>query len=110
MAFEDGVVLAKLFSHLRTKDQIDSFLGAYQELRQPRMNTVHSREVGIVHYMTMPPCDFQQARDDGMRSKRDAGVNVLDADGDLEESPEWIEIKVCFFPFSPVHGLMPTLS
>lgn len=96
MAFEDGVVLAKLFSHLRKKDQIDSFLCAYQDLRQPRINSVYGREVGIIQYMTMPPCDFQQARDDTMRSKRDAGMNVLDAVGDMDESPEWAEIKEIF--------------
>lgn len=96
MAVEDGAVLAKLFSHLRSADQIESFLWAFQDLRQPRINLVYGREVGIIQYMTMPPCEFQAGRDQEMRAKRDAGINVLDALGDMEETPQWQEIKEIF--------------
>ncbi|OBZ72561.1 3-hydroxybenzoate 6-hydroxylase 1 [Grifola frondosa] len=51
MAIEDGAVLAKLFSHLIKEDQIESFLYAFQELRQARTATVRATEFGNVFYM-----------------------------------------------------------
>lgn len=96
LTVEDGAVLAKLFSHLHSKDQIKSFLWAFQDLRQPRCAAVHSKEAGIIHYMTAEPGEFQCARDDMMRAKHQAGVGILDATGDLEEPPEWVDIKEVF--------------
>ncbi len=46
--------------------------------------------------MTAEPGEFQSARDDMMRAKQQAGVGILDATGDLEETPEWVEIKEVF--------------
>ncbi|KAJ8517068.1 hypothetical protein ONZ45_g5690 [Pleurotus djamor] len=96
LTIEDGAVLAKLFSHLRSEDQIGSFLWAFEELRQPRCSSVISGECGVVQFMTMPPGDFQEGRDAGMRAKRDAGLSPLSATSDAEETPEWVEIKEVF--------------
>lgn len=96
MTVEDGAVLAKLFSHLRTEDQIGSFLWAFQDLRQPRCASVLAKEHGIIYYMTMPPGEHQEYRDASMRAKRDAGLNILQASDDLGESPEWAEVKEVF--------------
>ncbi|KAF4597197.1 hypothetical protein EYR40_007648 [Pleurotus pulmonarius] len=96
LAIEDGAVLAKLFSHLRSEDQIGSFLWAFEELRQQRCSSVIMNECGIVQYMTLPPGEFQQGRDQTMRAKRDAGLNALQASDDSEETPEWAEIKEVF--------------
>jgi salicylate hydroxylase len=96
MTVEDGAVLAKLFSHLRSEDQIGNFLYAFQELRQPRCSMVLKKEIGDIAFMTMPPGEVQQYRDKIMRAKRDAGLDVLDAGGDMEEAPQWAEIKEVF--------------
>ncbi|KAL0945526.1 hypothetical protein HGRIS_001008 [Hohenbuehelia grisea] len=96
MTIEDGAVLAKLFSHLRSEDQISSFLYAFEELRQPRCTAVITKEVGIIHYMTMPPCEMQEFRDQSMRAKRDAGLNALQSTDDMAETQEWAEIKEVF--------------
>ncbi|KAG6836368.1 hypothetical protein H0H93_008729 [Arthromyces matolae] len=96
MTIEDAAVLGKLFSHLRHRDQITNFLWAFQDLRQPRCDSVMTKEAGIVMYMTMPPGQAQQQRDDTMRAKRDAGIGILEASDDIEESPEWVEIKEVF--------------
>ncbi|KAF5379818.1 hypothetical protein D9615_005791 [Tricholomella constricta] len=96
LTVEDAAVLAKLFSHLRTEDQIGSFLWAFQDLRQPRCNAVMAKEAGIMYYMTMPPGEQQQLRDETMRAKRDAGIGILQASDEAEESPEWAEIKEVF--------------
>ncbi|KAF9459027.1 hypothetical protein BDZ94DRAFT_1062733 [Collybia nuda] len=96
MAVEDGAVLAKLFSHLRTKDQISSFLWAFQDLRQPRCNSVVTKELRIIHFMTMPPGERQESRDSSMRAKRDAGIGILQAYDNHDEPREWTEIKEVF--------------
>ncbi|RXW19363.1 hypothetical protein EST38_g6500 [Candolleomyces aberdarensis] len=96
MALEDGAVLAKLFSHLRTEDQIETLLYAFQDLRQPHCQKVSSKELHDINFMCMPPGEMQEGRDNVMRGKRDAGLNVLDASGDQEEQAEWAEIKDVF--------------
>jgi salicylate hydroxylase len=96
LAVEDGAVLATLFSHLRTEDQISSFLWAFQDLRQPRCDAVLAKENGVVYFMTMPPGDHQEMRDNSMRAKRDAGLGILQGSDEYEESPEWVEIKEIF--------------
>lgn len=78
MAVEDGAVLAKLFSHLRSEDQIPSFLYAFQELRQPRLSYVRASETGNLFFMTMPAGEQTDIRDEEFRAKQRAGINVLD--------------------------------
>ncbi|KAG6915954.1 hypothetical protein DXG01_009176 [Tephrocybe rancida] len=96
MAIEDGAVLAKLFSHLRTEDQISSFLYAFETLRQPRCAAVCTKEFGDIYFMSMPPGEHQEGRDAHFRGRRDRGLNVLDADSAEEETPQWTEIKEVF--------------
>ncbi|KAG5342352.1 hypothetical protein C0989_002825 [Termitomyces sp. Mn162] len=97
MTIEDAAVLAKLFSHLRQRDQITTFLWAFQELRQPRCDSVTTKEAGIILCMTMEQSEVQQQRDDVMRAKRDMGKGILGGDGeDSPESPEWVEVKDVF--------------
>lgn len=96
MAVEDGAVLATLFSHLRNEDQINSFLYAFVDLRQQRCEQAIRKEFEDINYMALPPGEFQEYRDQTMRSKRDAGLSALDAVGDLELNPQWEEIKSIF--------------
>ena len=96
LSVEDGAVLATLFSHLRTEDQIGNFLWAFQDLRQPRCDSVTAKENGILYYMTMPPGEHQEMRDNSMRAKRDAGLGILQASEEQEESPQWVELKEIF--------------
>ncbi|TFK50180.1 FAD/NAD(P)-binding domain-containing protein [Heliocybe sulcata] len=95
MGVEDAAVLAKLFSHLRSEDQIRNFLYAFQDLRQKRCSDVLKQEMGNLLFMTMPPGSMQEARDQSMTQKHEAGLNVLgsDADGATEQ---WEEIKEIF--------------
>ncbi|KAM5538702.1 hypothetical protein V8D89_007731 [Ganoderma adspersum] len=93
MAVEDGAVLAKLFSHISEERQIESFLYAFQELRQERVKAVRQGEFGSVLYMTAAG-EMAAARDAGMRAKAAAGKNVLEGDGDAESI--WEEYRVVF--------------
>ncbi|KAJ7112834.1 hypothetical protein C8R43DRAFT_133554 [Mycena crocata] len=96
MAIEDGAVLARLFTHLRTRDQIGQFLWAFQEIRQPRCAAATESETNIMHYSCMARGEAQEARDEGLRAKIAAGVEVLQAGADQEELPVWREVKEIF--------------
>ncbi|KAJ7146797.1 hypothetical protein C8R44DRAFT_691229 [Mycena epipterygia] len=93
MAVEDGAVLARLFTHLRSRDQINQFLWAFQEIRQPRCAAATESETNIMYFTCMPTGEDQQARDDGLRAKTAAGIEAFKAAGDQEETPEWEEAK-----------------
>ena len=71
MAVEDAVVLGALFSHLRTLDQIPSFLSAYEELRQRRCGLVFAADMGNAKMVAMPDGPMATARDDDMRRRKD---------------------------------------
>ncbi|EJF57123.1 FAD/NAD(P)-binding domain-containing protein [Dichomitus squalens LYAD-421 SS1] len=95
MAIEDGAVLAKLFSHLSEERQIESFLYAFQELRQERADTVRHGEFASVMYMTADG-ELATTRDENMRRKAAAGRNVLDGEGDCDAASKWEEYRVIF--------------
>ncbi|KAK7034888.1 6-hydroxynicotinate 3-monooxygenase [Favolaschia claudopus] len=90
---EDAAVLAKLFSHLATDSQITDFLYVFQELRQTRAQAVLTSETRVIHYMGMPNCPDQEARDRAMQAKHKAGVHLFSGE---DESAEWAEIKTVF--------------
>jgi salicylate hydroxylase len=99
MAFEDAVVLGRLFSHLKRDDQIALFLCAYEELRQKRCSQVASDEIAQLVYSTLPPGEHQEARDADLKSKERAGRNVLeppDDDDDETTAEYWEKAKFLF--------------
>jgi salicylate hydroxylase len=99
LSLEDGAVLAKLFSHLCSEDQIPSFLYAFQDLRIPRCSAVSTSELGNMVFMTFPPGDHQAGRDMMLRAKDAAGLNDLTPDEDDESdinSERWEQVKYMF--------------
>ena len=94
MAVEDGAVLAKLFSHLTEERQIESFLYAFQDLRQARTREVRASEFGNAFFMAMPDCEASRQRDAGMRQLGEQGVNVLEGEG--EASGAFEEVRTIF--------------
>lgn len=98
MSVEDASVLAKLFSHLRSYDQIPSFLYAFQDLRQARVEKIRNLDMANIYFMTMPPSDMTEARDKAMRAKYDAGQNVLGGDDEDPDgnSEQWDENREIF--------------
>ncbi len=95
MAVEDGAVLARMFSHLSEDRQIDSFLYAFQELRQPRTRSVRAGEFGNIFYMTLEDGEDSRQRDKSMRAMAAKGTNVLEGlNGDV--SRLWDEIRTIF--------------
>ena len=99
LSLEDGAVLAKLFSHLSSKDQIASFLYAFQDLCLSRCKTTSDNELDNVVFMTLPHGDYQMDRDMMLRQKDAAGLNVLtpdDGDESLIASERWEKVKFMF--------------
>ncbi|KZT09779.1 FAD/NAD(P)-binding domain-containing protein [Laetiporus sulphureus 93-53] len=98
MALEDAAVLAKLFSHLTRHEQIESFLCAFQDIRQKRCEVARQSEVGLLALVTMEDGPEQEARDKTMQTRYRAGKNVFDSeDGENGvESEQWVEIRTIF--------------
>ncbi|KAF8829918.1 hypothetical protein HHX47_DHR2000234 [Lentinula edodes] len=112
LSVEDGAVLARLFApqslSWRSKScglvsYIPTILAAFQSIRYQRCASVQTREVGIIHYMTMPGSSEAErnVRDQGMRARRDlvelavvpvppeiADFFKTDFDDDVEEEEE----------------------
>jgi len=93
MAFEDGAVLAKIFSHLLREDQISSFLYAFQDIRQERVARMLRNEMTNIIFMVLPNSEIQEQRDNGMRALHKQGRNVLETGVSTEQ---WEEIKLVF--------------
>ncbi|KAF9262389.1 FAD/NAD(P)-binding domain-containing protein [Marasmius fiardii PR-910] len=96
LAIEDGAVLARLFSHLTSVNQIDDLLRAFQTIRQPRCDEIHTKEYGIVFFMTMSPGEEEEYRNHALRVRQDAGLSVISGDLDLEYSMEEREVRDVF--------------
>ncbi|TFY56830.1 hypothetical protein EVJ58_g7408 [Rhodofomes roseus] len=96
MAVEDAAVLGKLFCHLSSRDQISSFLWAFQDIRQKRCATLHQVELGYIWFMTLQDGPHQQARDEGLKERYRAGKNVMSAEDGEEETPQWRDVRATF--------------
>lgn len=92
MAIEDSAVLAKLFGHLVSKDQITSFLYAFQELRQGRTKSTRLNEMTNIQFISMPDNAGGIERDAHFRSQRDVGVNPVE-DESADVAALWETLK-----------------
>ncbi|KAG0705834.1 hypothetical protein DFH29DRAFT_872791 [Suillus ampliporus] len=93
MAVEDAAVLAKLFSHLRNRDQISTFLHAFQDLREDRCASVVHSEQSNLYFQMMPAGPHQEQRDQDMRAKTAQGDSVF---GGGEAAEQWEQLKELF--------------
>ena len=92
MAIEDSAVLAKLFGHLLSADQVSSFLYAFPELRQARTKSTRVNEMGNIYFMAMPDDAGAIQRDQHFKARRDKSLSPLeDESGDA--SGVWESIK-----------------
>lgn len=62
MVMEDAGVLGRLFSHLRSKDQIAHLLWGFQDMRQARCKGAMERETNRLKLFTLKDKMEQQAR------------------------------------------------
>ncbi|KAF9231523.1 hypothetical protein BU15DRAFT_90889 [Melanogaster broomeanus] len=77
LAVEDSAVLGKLFSHLRSRDQIATFLTAFQDLREDRCASVVNSEQGNLCFQMLPHGPQQEQRDNAMRTWLAEGRGVF---------------------------------
>jgi salicylate hydroxylase len=92
MAIEDSAVLAKLFGHFISADQVSSFLYAFPDLRQGRTKSIRLNEVGNIYFMAMPDDAGATQRDAHFKSRRDRNLSPLDDESD-DASGLWESIK-----------------
>ncbi|KAJ7035283.1 hypothetical protein C8F04DRAFT_955224, partial [Mycena alexandri] len=95
MDVEDGALLARLFSYLRSPDHIGTLLSVFGELRRGRCMAVMESEANILQYTCLPEGEHH-AWDNALRAKKAAGLQALRAGGDHEETQEWWEVKEVF--------------
>ncbi|EIW83799.1 FAD/NAD(P)-binding domain-containing protein [Coniophora puteana RWD-64-598 SS2] len=95
MALEDAAVLAKLFSHLASADQIAPFLFAFQDLREARCARVATSEAFNLYWMMLPDGAEQRERDARMRGNVAEGRTVI---GSIERegASQWESVKEMF--------------
>lgn len=92
MAIEDSAVLAKLFGHLLSADQVSSFLYAFPELRQARTKVARLNEMGNLYFCAMSDDAGAVQRDGHFKSRRDKNLSPLD-DESGDASAVWETIK-----------------
>lgn len=97
LAVGDAAALGHLFQHLHSHEQIESFLWAFEEIRQNRVKSVREAELNYLSTITLPSGEMQESRDKSMRAKYDAGLNALDVeDGDIIQQFEVsYDLSVC---------------
>lgn len=75
LILEEASFLGTLFSHLRYRTQIASFLYAFEDFRRPRTHTLHEVELANISILSLPPGPDRKARDDTWREQKKAFVN-----------------------------------
>jgi salicylate hydroxylase len=90
MAVEDAAMLAKLFSRLRNKDQISTFLHVFQDLREDRCAIIMHTEQHSLYFQTMPAGPQQEQRNQEMRAWTAQGKSVF---GISEAFEQWSQLK-----------------
>ena len=93
MAIEDSAVLAKLFGHLISADQVPSFLHAFPELRQGRTKSTRVNEMANIYFMGMPDDAGAIQRDALFRARRDQNLSPLENGEPGDASSVWESIK-----------------
>jgi salicylate hydroxylase len=94
VALEDAAVFAKLFSHLRRRDQIPSLLSGFAGLRAERARLVLEADAQLIGLFAMPydATGIAQGRDDAFRALTKAGRKVAgEADGDAASNEQWYQ-------------------
>ena len=97
MAIEDSAVLAKLFGHFMSVEQVSSFLYAFPELRQGRTKSIRLNEVGNIYFMAMPDDAGATQRDAHFKARRDKNLSPLEDDsGDASGLWEMLKETWCY--------------
>ncbi|KAF8845147.1 FAD/NAD(P)-binding domain-containing protein [Paxillus ammoniavirescens] len=66
MQVEDAGVLTTLFTHLKTQEQVSHLAQAFQEIRQPRAQSIYSKETKAFDTVWVPPGPARDARDQAL--------------------------------------------
>lgn len=79
IAFEDGIALGRIFSHLRRPEQIPTFLEAYEDVRRERDIRAYQKELGDIEFMTLPD-EYAELRNSSLRERGKGGRNLFEVD------------------------------
>ncbi|KIJ65700.1 hypothetical protein HYDPIDRAFT_87975 [Hydnomerulius pinastri MD-312] len=90
MQVEDAGVLTTLFSQLKTKEQISHLAEAFQEIRQPRAQSIYSKETKAFDTVWVPPGPGREARDQALSMMMSEGHKGWD-----ESRLRWQWDEIC---------------
>ena len=94
MIVEDAAVLAKLFSYLKSEDQISNILWGFQEIRQARCRDTKNAEAQRAQMFIMKYPPGKSARDEAMIEATRDKVPT-----DTQELPHTLEEPRAFFAY-----------
>ena len=95
----DAAVIGRIFSHLHHHDQIDQFLSAVQEIRQPRVAHVLKAAASNVLAVSLPP-GLAETHDRRLREREERGIENLSMTSG-QTSEEMIEVVERIFAYDP---------
>jgi salicylate hydroxylase len=92
IGFEDGIVLGRIFSYLRRREQIPSFLEAYEDVCRERDIKTYYKELANIEFLTLPR-EHAEPRNALMREKGKNGQNLfgINMPADNAASDGWEE-------------------
>ena len=99
MAAGDAAVVGRIFSHLHHRDQIDQFLSAVQDIRQPRVAHVLKAAAGNILAVSLPP-GLAERHDQQLREQEERGIENLSMTSG-QTSEEMIEVVENIFAYDP---------
>ncbi|OJT10668.1 3-hydroxybenzoate 6-hydroxylase [Trametes pubescens] len=102
MGAGDGAVIGRLFAHLHRRDQINSFLNAVQEIREPRVERVIRAATGNIFAVSLPP-GVAEARDRDLREHAEREIQDLSGAGAMgrQTSQEMMSAIENIFAYDP---------
>lgn len=100
MSAGDGAVIGRLFSHLHRPEQIDGFLNAIPEIREPRVSRVIRAATGNIFAVSLPP-GVAEARDRDLRARAERGIDDLKGRMGGATSEEMMQAIESIFAYEP---------
>lgn len=89
MPVEDASVLSTLFTYLKSEEQIMYLARAFQEIREPRAQSIFSKETKAFGTVWVPPGPERDVRDEALRMMLSEGHKGWD---DSRLRWQWDEI------------------
>lgn len=90
MPIEDAAVLTTLFTYLKSKEQVPYLTRAFQEIREPRAQSIYSKDTKGLGTVWIPPSPARDERDEALKKMMMEGHKSWD-----ETKLRWQWDEIC---------------